>query len=369
VVYRRRNPAVVGGGWSTSDLPASVFATGAVQQLLSALTVTDGSGATRQYAKGRDGRWSTPPGGEVLDIVPVDSAVGNAHATFEYLPVAGAIGLLGVVVEAVCQLEPAFNLKKLVRYVDRRDAEARLPQLLEEHDHVSFYYPGGVRDPKVVRLNTWDRTEEPVGMTAKFTKTVREELDLAGAAFFPQLLARVGASDPDAPEVMLLNKERPVVLPAAAAFARQLFYEHDEIEYGVPMAAHAECLEQVMLLLADEEFASVVEVRFTPDTSEALIGPGTAGRGRGGTCFIELASADGEATELRVATVYQKFHDILRAHGGRAHLGKKVPADCAGMLEAYGAAWQGLLALRRELDPRNVFLPAGNPFLRKLVGS
>ncbi len=43
---------------------------------------------------------------------------------------------------------------------------------------------------------------------------------------------------------------------------------------------------EVQDLLAKEEFPSIIEVRFTPDVSEGILGPGTGGP----TCYIELAT-------------------------------------------------------------------------------
>jgi hypothetical protein len=86
------------------------------------------------------------------------------------------------------------------------------------------------------------------------------------------------------PLIAILNADPPIVLHAPDAFSRKLFYQHDEIEYGVPTAERLACLTAVMELLAAEELRSVIEVRFAPDTTQALLGPGTAGRGKGGTC-------------------------------------------------------------------------------------
>ncbi len=288
---------------------------------------------------------------------------------FEHLPVTGALGTLGVVVEAVLELDPAYNVEKKVQYVPRAEAERNLDDLLAKNDHVSFYYPGGVRDPKTVRLNTWNRTDETPKWTAPLARLAHEVTDHAAASFAPGFLDEVGERDARTdPLIKTLNRGKPEVLPAPTAFPRRLFYQHDEIEYGIPKAQHKAALDAVMKLLADEEFKSVVEVRFAPDTTEALIGPGTAGRGQGGTCFIELATAKGQYSEARIAEVYAKFDAVLREYGGRPHLGKKTPMTGADMAATHGEDWRKFQELRREWDPTNRFLPERNVFLNKIFG-
>jgi FAD/FMN-containing dehydrogenase len=121
-----------------------------------------------------------------------------------------------------------------------------------------------------------------------------------------------------------------------------------------------------MRLLVAEEFRTIIELRFTPDTSEAVLGPGTAGRGLGGSAFIELATPLGQYSDARIAEVHQKFHEVLLRHGGRPHLGKKSAVTGAEMQEIYGEDWTQLQALRRRWDPGDKLLPPDNIFLRKI---
>jgi len=286
---------------------------------------------------------------------------------FEHLPVAGALGTLGVVVEAVLEVDEAYNLEKDVQYVSRAEAERDVDRLLAKHDHVSFYYPGGVRDPRTVRLNTWDRTDEKPRWSAPLSRLAHEVSDHAAASFAPGLLSDLGRRDPRTdPLVRALNREGPEVLPAPTAFARRLFYQHDEIEYAIPKSEYRACLDEVMTMLADEEFKTIVEVRFAPDTTDSVLGPGTAGRGKGGAAFIELATPSGQYPEERIAEIHARFDEILRARGGRPHLGKKTPVDGGDMAAIHGEDWRRFQALRREWDPTDRFIPPDNPFLNRI---
>ena len=276
--------------------------------------------------------------------------------------------MLGVVVEVVLQLGPAYDLTKDVVYMPREDAERALDDLLAQNDHLSFYYPGGVREVLTVRKNTWNRTAAPPSFAALPDRTAHEELDQAAAAFAPGVLDFVGDHDAHTdPLVAALNAGETVVLHAHTAFSRQLFYQHDEIEYGVPKENALASLTAVMQLLADEELRSVVEVRFAPDTTVALMGPGTAGRGKGGTCFVELATSTG--------TYSKEARRGLREIRGRDARPRRAPPpreeDVRGRRGHggdYGKDWELFEALRRAWDPEGRFLPPDNAFLNRVFG-
>lgn len=289
--------------------------------------------------------------------------------TFDWLPVAGALGMLGVVVELVLQVDRAYHLEKAVRFVPRDEVERDLAILLRENDHLSFYYPGGVPGAKTVRMNTWNRTERRPSPGASFRRLAGELSDHALVSFAPGLLFDIGLRDARSDDlVRYLNRAESVVLPAPAAFARRLFFAHDEIEYGLPVEGCLGAIRAVMDLLAAEELRSIVEVRFTPDRSAAVLGPGTAGRGRGGTAYIELATPLGMYSDARIAQVYEKFDRLLRPFGARPHLGKKTAMTGRDMAAIHGEDWARFQALRREWDPEGKLLPGDNLFLQKIFG-
>jgi FAD/FMN-containing dehydrogenase len=289
---------------------------------------------------------------------------------FRWLPVAGALGMLGVVVELTLKADRAYYLRKGVRYIPRADAENDLEALLGQHDHMSFYYLGGPREVITVRHNTWDLSPSPPGFGASFSRLVHELSDHTIAAFVPGVLTSISHRDARTdPLLALLNQDPPVVLRAPDAFARRLFYQHDEIEYGLPRADWRTAVAVVMDLCAREQLDTIIEMRFAPDRSQALLGPGTAGRGKGGTAFIELATAFGQHSHLRVAEVFEKLHEVLVPLGGRPHLGKKTAIDGAGMKAIYGADWEAFQALRRAWDPEGKLLPPDNVFLNKVFAA
>jgi FAD/FMN-containing dehydrogenase len=352
------------------------------QQLLE-VTVLNGNGERVSFIKdeaidrGRPGRWTwTPPG-------------ATQPQKLSWLPVSGAIGTAGAVCEIVLKLDAKYHMRKREVFVPRDWAEANIERLIDPaetdplfaYDHVSFYYAGGGRNPiKTIRMNAWKRTADPISKDMNELKTVREIFDLVGSGFAPKyLLDASGKQSPlpgQAPRpdddrgLTTLNNRAALVFPAYAAFARKLFFQHDEIEVGIPMGLKADgkpncdvfraALADTLHLLREEEFATIIEVRFTSDVSEGMLGPGT----NGPVCYLELATPFGDLSKARIVEVYHLFDRLMREkYGARPHLGKKTTAGYGDMAALYGDLWEEFQTVRHAMDPDNKFLPADNALL------
>jgi FAD/FMN-containing dehydrogenase len=274
------------------------------------------------------------------------------HAVF------GALGTCGVVAEVELQLVDAFNLVKTTLMVDRVGTEKVVEEHLADNDHLSFYYVGGGDDGETIRMHCWNHTSEPVTEEWERLKTRYELEDFAISAFFPGVAQLIADIDEDAPLSNLLAPDHRVVMPGSQGFSRKLFYRHDEIEYGVPFEAWQACIGEIMQMLHRRRFFSVVEVRFTPNKSQGLIGPGVGRR----SAWIELATPLSQPT----AEVYAAAEDIFRAHGGQPHLGKKTNVTAQQMLEIHGDRFVRFQAVRAEQDPSGKFL---NPFTARVFGT
>jgi L-gulonolactone oxidase len=262
----------------------------------------------------------------------------------------GGLGTCGVVTEVELDLVDAFHLEKTVAMVDRAETEERVDTLLEAHEHLSFYYVGGASVGESIRMHTWNRTTAPPTPHWQARKAWAELTDFAISAWVPQGAEALADLDEDSALSNRLAPDQRLVLPGSVGFGRKLFYAHDEIEYGVPFERWRPCIEQVVRLLRARDFFSIVELRFTPDRSRALLGPGVGRR----TAYIELATPLGQRSD----SIYAEFEAILRAHGGQPHLGKKTGIDAQGMLETYGQRFLDFQAVRRAQDPDGKFLNA-----------
>ncbi|MCA9540755.1 MAG: FAD-binding protein, partial [Myxococcales bacterium] len=292
----------------------------------------------------------------VIDAAGVARTVGPNDPLFHAVP--GALGTCGVVSEIELQLVPAFRLEKRTLMVDRAATEATLDALLEQNEHVSFYYVGGAARTEAIRMHAWNRTDAPVTEHWERKKTLDELKDFAMSAWLPGLAELVVDLDEDNPISNLLAPDDRLVMPGSRAFGRHLFYRHDEIEYGVPYGAHRPCLDAILKLLRDADYFSVVEVRFSPDTSQGLIGPGAGRR----TAYVELATPLSQPTDALFAQV----EAILLAHGGQPHLGKKTNVTAAQMLQIHGDRFAAFQAVRQAQDPKGKFL---NTFTRRVLGT
>ncbi|NVB37770.1 FAD-binding protein [Pseudenhygromyxa sp. WMMC2535] len=320
-------------------------------QSIAGLTATD------LHGTGRDHGFLSE---QVLSLRIIDAA-GAAktvrpgdplfHAAF------GAIGTCGVVCELELQLVDAFRMQKATEMVDRAAAEAGIEDLLAANEHMSFYYVGGSDESESVRVHRWNRTEAP--LTPQWEKhKIRAELsDFALSAFLPGVAELVADIDEDSWLSDRLAPDDALVMPGGRAFGRKLFYRHDEIEFGLPFANYQACLREILAMLRRRDFFSIIEVRFTPDQSRSLIGPGAARR----TAYVELATPLSQVQE----EVFARAEAIFREHGGAPHLGKKTNVTAQDMLEIHGDRFLRFQAVREAQDPNGKFL---NAFTGRVFG-
>lgn len=275
----------------------------------------------------------------------------------------GAIGTCGVVTEVELRCVPAFHLEKSIWIIKRSEVDRDLERILRMHDHVSFYYLSGV-DVEHVRMNVWDHvsTDKPLSKLQRLRKMAGELSDMIFSGYLLGFSRSREQSRSLAALGLRFNKwmmhGRRSVYPAATGFGRKLFFWHDEIEYGVPFEQHRQCLKEVQELLKRRGLFTLVEVRFTPEKSQALIGPGVGRR----TCFIELAPslAYGEET---IASLFHEAEDIFLAYGGQPHLGKATRAVDGERM--FGEDFARFQQARLRQDPEGKF---ANAFTDRVLG-
>jgi hypothetical protein len=153
----------------------------------------------------------------------------------------------------------------------------------------------------------------------------------------------------------LLLDGKSTVYPSAVGFGRKLYYHHDELEYGIPYEVHRQCLQEVLDLLRHRRFVSIIEVRFTPDNSQGLLGPGVGRR----TCYIELAPS----LSLDASGVFAEAEQIFLKYGGQVHLGKATWATPQTLEKMYDRRWHAFREVQRTQDPEGKFI---NDFVAQL---
>lgn len=262
----------------------------------------------------------------------------------------GSIGTCGVVSEVELELVDRYHIEKHTEMVERFEFEAGLEEMLETSEHVSAYYVGGPGQDQVVRVHRWNRSSKAPTPNWE-AKRLREELtDFSISAFAPGIAQLLASIDADSLISDTLAPDKAIVMPGPYAFGRSLFYRHDEIEYGVEISRYQRCLSEVIELLDAENFFSIVELRFTPNTSKALLGPGVGRQ----TAYIGLATPLSQPND----EVFARVESIMRSHGGQPHLGKKTNLLAHEMLEIYGDRFADFAAIRAQQDPNGKFLNA-----------
>jgi FAD/FMN-containing dehydrogenase len=371
-------------------------------QSIAGLLATDLHGTGRQHGFLSEQvlkLWLVNARGDV-DVVDRETNPELFHAAL------GSLGTCGVIMKVELQCEPAFNLEKQTWIAHRDWVEQNLDSILEKNDHVSLYRLGGA-DVEYLHVNVWNRTTEPITPYLAARKLRAEVLDLLSAGVLPDVVRLLKALDrklfgrlrPRAGQTrslepftnlgfallvllmgvmsdsrlkhysgqgrcsrwfklaMYLTWNKSIVHPSSTGFGRRLFYRHDEIEYGVPYENHPRCMKDVLDALSDDGFVTLLEIRFTPDRSRALLGPGVGRR----TCYIELAPNASRDVSQAFAHVEQLF---LR-HGGQVHLGKWTAVNARVMALMYPGRFTRFLRVRQRQDSEGKFM---NAFTRRVFG-
>jgi FAD/FMN-containing dehydrogenase len=317
--------------------------------------------ATDLHGTGRDNGFLS----EQILSLRVVNARGEAH-TFRrgeptFHAVLGGLGCCGVVIEVELQCVDAYNLAKSIQIVSHQWAEDHIEELLQEHNHLSFYYLGGV-DTENIRMNLWDRTPKPPDRFYPWRDMYLELVDMSFSGYMigltrimkiANLTARLGQAF-----FKLTMNGHTTIYPSSIGFRRKLFYHHDEMEYGVPFEAYRECLAEIRAMLRKKQFVSVIEVRFTPDHSHGLLGPGVGRR----TCFIELAPG----LSRDPSEIFHEGEQIFLRYGGQLHLGKATGVAPEDLRKMFGERLSQFQKIRREQDGLGKF---DNEFTHSLFGS
>jgi L-gulonolactone oxidase len=300
----------------------------------------------------------------ILSIRLVD-AFGNAR-TFDrnsdvFHAAIGGAGTCGVIIEAEMECEPAYQLAKAVRVVDREWAEDNIEALLSENTHVSFYYFAGfartfdqenVTGLNKIRMNKWNRTVEPPDAWRTFNEIVVEVGDILFSGFVFDIARFLHMSDRLARTLLRIYafavNLRQVVYKSSEGFPRKVYFRHDELEYGLPFENYRACLREVRRLLIKIKYPLIIEVRFTPDHSQAFLGPGTGRR----SAYLEITPSMSRPTD----GMFMKVEEIILRYGGQAHLGKKSYVDRQTFEQMYSRTIQRFQSVRQAQDPNGKFL-------------
>jgi FAD/FMN-containing dehydrogenase len=297
---------------------------------------------------------------ESLKIVDGTGAVHECGPEEDLFKAAiGGIGAVGIICEVVVRGVERFNVEQKVETMKVSDVWENLDAMLDENEHLSLYlFPFADR----CRVNTWNASPREPTRFGRLWEFARTSADALLAAWGGNLFAYAGLLPRLSSLLYGVESGSNLVLESHDAFNRTLYHCHQELEFTVPFERAAETCQRFLDLyegMYDEGLPyMIVEVRFTPETRNTLIG---AGRGRR-SVWIDLVLNDSAGFEK----YYREAETLVRSLGGRQHLGKYCEAlDETDLQRAHGENFERFLALVRRHDPEGKF---ANAFTRRLFG-
>ncbi|MEP6954922.1 MAG: D-arabinono-1,4-lactone oxidase [Solirubrobacteraceae bacterium] len=286
-------------------------------------TATHGSGIELQsFSAGVRGMRLVTADGAVLELGEGDDRLAAAQV---------AIGMLGVITELELEVVPRYRLAERIEHWTWERAWGRLDEMTRAHRHYSFF---------------WLPSE---GSGALYGLTASEGASLADSCYV-KVYDEAGDSMPDSdvPDRRVDRSYRIYPMPPFEP-------NFHELEYFVPYERGADAVaamrELMLARLPDSVFP--MEVR-TVAADESWL---SHSYGRA-TVVISVSGVPGTDSEPYLRDVDRLLGEFdARVHWGKLHF------LTAEQLHARYPRAADFIALRRELDPRGVFL---NDHLRPL---
>jgi L-gulonolactone oxidase len=267
-----------------------------------------------------------------------------------------SLGALGVATEISLRCQPLYTLRRTDERRPITETLDRLQELASERERFEFFaFP-------YARWALWRTTEQtdekpkpPSRLESVLSDVVLENgvfglACMAGRLVHPlippidRLLGRLASGSTR-------------VDHSARIYANPRLVHFTEMEYALPRAVGAEAVRAVFDLIEREKLPVLfpLEVRFgAPD--DAFLSPG----GGRDSCYIAVHMYRGMDYE----PYFRAVEDIMRAHGGRPHWGKRH-FRTADELSGLYPDWGRFQVVRDRLDPRRVF---SNDYTDRVLG-
>ncbi|ABP56456.1 D-arabinono-1,4-lactone oxidase [Salinispora tropica] len=257
-----------------------------------------------------------------------------------------SLGALGVLVDVTLSCVDAFVLHAHERPAPLAGVLAELPELVERHDHVEFYW-----FPYTDRVQVKSNDRVPVndrplpGWHRWLNDEFLSNTLLAGAC---RLGRAVPALAPGISSVAArVLTERRYTGPSDAVFCSPRRVRFVEMEYALPREALAPALADLRRIV-DRLPVKVLfpaEIRFSAADDVWL----SHGYGRD-SAYLAVHQYVGMPYE----PYFRAVEELAEGLGGRPHWGKLHWRDAASLAPAY-PRWDSFQAVRDRLDPHRVF--------------
>lgn len=286
------------------------------------------------------------PSGKLLDL--------DARTTPDLFNAARvSLGALGIVSQITLQNRRAFRLKQRSWIEKTEDVLSAFDEHAANHRHFEIL-PLTHSDYSIVLAT--DETDEAINNPPATT----EEEAAFGAAMLGWMQLPPGERRPHINGLAKMIQPSERVDESYKILSNVRANRFNEMEYSIPLAAGAECLQEILKTIADKKLDVVfpLEYRYV-SRDDTMLG---------------MSSGDEDHVALsvhRVATEdYRPYFDVIEPifwkYGGRPHWGK-IHSLGAGQLAGLYPDFKKFQAIREELDPTDRML---NSHLTKLfVGS
>ncbi|TXL62239.1 D-arabinono-1,4-lactone oxidase [Aeromicrobium terrae] len=286
------------------------------------------------------------------DVVEID----ESHPWFGAARI--SLGALGIVTELTLQCVPAFLLHAREEPMPLPEVLERLPELLQNHDHMEFYW---FPHTEKALLKRNDRVppgteREPVG---RIRHLVDDEL-LSNGAF--ELVNRVAARRPSwIPRINQWSgsalSAREYIDRSYEVFVSPRRVRFRESEFAMPRAALPDVIRELQAWFdaGHEAISFPIEVRFTAADDVWM----STGHERD-NCYVAVH----QYHRTDPTAYFAAAQDVFTAHEGRPHWGKMHTLGADYLSQRY-ARFDDFVAVRDEADPRRTF---SNAYLDRVLG-
>jgi L-gulonolactone oxidase len=267
-----------------------------------------------------------------------------------------SLGALGVIAKLTVELQPRYKLKLIKKTMPLDECLTQAPQLAAEHRHFEFYWFPHTR---LAGVKLMDPTQEPESNRGL---TTAAELVLENGAFgLASRIARVNpawaASISKLIAWTMKGDAGTMVADCHRAFSSPRLVRFHEMEYELPASRGPDALRE----LAEFVDYKKIQVHFPVEYRYVR------GDGIWLSPFYErdsVAISVHQYVGMDYDPYFRGAEAIFRNHGGRPHWGKMHYLSAKELAPLY-PRWNDFQQLRRELDPRGMFM---NAYLERLLG-
>jgi FAD/FMN-containing dehydrogenase len=266
-----------------------------------------------------------------------------------------SLGVLGIIASVTLQLLPAYRLDYTWRRETLDACLSNIENERRENRNFEFFWLPYSNSTLTKRMNITDAPARQKNALRQFNELVLENGVFWG---FSELCRRFPAASPRVAALLgQLISGGCDINYSHKIFATPRLVKFQEMEYSLPAANLAAALRAIDACIRRERFLVhfPIECRFVR-ADDIYLSP-ASGRD---SAYIAVHMYKG----MEYRAYFDAVEPILRAYGGRPHWGKMHTLRARELRPLY-PHWDDFQAVRRQLDPKGLFL---NPYLRTILG-